>query len=103
MRYALLIIALGCTPQPAQIAPEPAPLESRQASELTAAEFADQALAFTEEECTIDEFYAKFGEPQAKNVRAIYYNCRDVRVVTLYVDAERWEAGYVEIVDVEKE
>ena len=105
MRYALLIIALGCTPPPAQIAPDPAPapLLPRKAHDMTAEEFVEAAFGYTESECTVDEFYAAFGEPQAKNARAIYYNCRDVRVVTLYVDAERWEAGFVEIVDVDRE
>lgn len=79
---------------------------------MTADEFVEAAFGFTESECTIDEFYAEFGTAKQDGYIIsfegtvewwwVQYDCRDESVI-LYLDLERWEAGYVEIVDSERE
>ena len=89
------------------------PLVPRLAAEMTADEFVDVALHWTETERTVEEFREEFGAPEFKQVFVtesasgrsdtydvvLIYHCRD-QVVKLHVDPDRWEAGYVEIVDV---
>ena len=87
------------------------------AAEMTADEFVDVAMHWTETERTLEEFVEAFGAPAELNFSedlsslsgsngfrevVIVYHCRDQKV-DLHLDPESWDAGYVEIVDVGRE